>query len=271
MRHKKASPLKFTHNCMKSSDLCMVVADLSSRKISHGYLQPEILLHLITHRDIPTILILNKIDQLSNPNQVLNTISHLTSGYLNGKHAIESRNKLIPIKLNAVESTVIEAEGSWKKIDSLHEVDLAKKENYVLNQLRSIRAWPYFKDVFVISAKHKQNVDRLKKYLLDAAKPGDWKHEEDVITTASSEEILKNIMRSSLLDNLHQEVPYETQVLVSDIHETEEEISIIYWLTFKNPKHERFLRKSKRLLCFSAARRLQYIFDKEVSVEILIS
>jgi len=267
------SPAHLPADCMQSSDLCMVVVDCSSRRTSLGHLQPEILLHLITNRNVPAVLVLNKSDQLSRPEDSFDIIKGLTKGCLDGKDAVVTRKRksLKKIDLPNFEAEVIEAEGSWKEIKSLEDVNFAKKEKSILNQLRSVRGWPYFKEVFFVSAKKQSNVDLLKSYLLEKSTPGRWKHDCDVITTAESDDIMVDAMRAALLNNIQHEVPYQTQVALADFREGGDEILVSFHLKCRKQKHLDYLQRSRDLLSFACQRRVQSLFNKQVTIDLVIT
>lgn len=269
----KFSPAKLPADCMQSSDLCMVVVDCSSRRTSLGHLQPEILLHLITNRSVPAVLVLNKSDQLSQPDDSFDIIHGLTQGCLDGKETMVPKKlkKLKKINLPKFEANVIEAEGSWKDNKSLEKIDFAKKEKTILNQLRYIKGWPFFKEVFFVSAKKRSNVNLLKSFLIDSATPGQWKHDSEVITTAESEDILVDAMRAALLNNMTHEVPYETEVTLADFRETTDEIVVSFHLKCRKQRHLSYLQGNRKLLSFASQRRIQSLFNKQVNVDLIIT
>jgi len=258
-------------DCFSSADLCLVVADLSSRRVSSGFLQPEILLHLLNNKDTPAVLVLNKLDQITRPEQIFQIINNVTAGCVAGKSGIQTFNNALlePISLPPVKEDVIEAEGAMKPYEELN-IEAAFKERRSIKELRNVRGWPNFQEVFVVSAKRRENVSLLKNYILGKARPGAWKHGEEVITDCDSDDVLCDTMRAVLLNNLKNEVPYVTTVGLSDVRETDDEIMVVYTLTCKRPRHVAMVTREREVLCFGAKRRLEHIFSKHVAVEIAI-
>ncbi|NXW47856.1 ERAL1 GTPase, partial [Nyctiprogne leucopyga] len=74
--------------------------------------------------------------------------------------------------------------------------------------LRNMKGWPCFQEIFMLAALHGEEVDTLKQYLLMQAKPGPWEFHSGVLTSQSPQEICDNIIREKILEYLPLEVPY---------------------------------------------------------------
>ena len=258
---------------MSKADLALVVVDLSDRRTSKGFLQPEILYHLIKHQDVPTVLVLNKVDRLSDRTAVLPLIRELTAGVLNSipLQSEKTHDELEAISLPKIESNVLHALDTFKIYDDASDISLANKtEAKILKQLRQFRGWPHFKEVFVISALRKRRTDILKTYLKSKALSEPWKYHADMITDASPYDLVKDMMRSTLLENLKEEVPYLTDIVISDWEETDKVINVFIDLVCHKAKHVQFVERVANILSFGARKRLRDVFPINIEVHISV-
>jgi hypothetical protein len=69
--------------------------------------------------------------------------------------------------------------------------------------------WPYFNQVFMISAMKNEGVDDLKRYLLSRAKPGPWTFVRSLVTDQLPHEVGLLTVRAKMLEYLSGEIPYE--------------------------------------------------------------
>uniref|UniRef100_A0A670KDH2 GTPase Era, mitochondrial n=1 Tax=Podarcis muralis TaxID=64176 RepID=A0A670KDH2_PODMU len=168
---------------LKNADLVLVLVDVSDH-YTRNCLHPEVLKCLARFPDLPSILVLNKVDLLKKKFLLLYLVTELTEGVVNGK------------KLK-VKSRV--------KPDSLTELT---QENRKHVREKAKKGWPGFKEIFMLAATDREEVETLKRYLLKQARPGPWEFHSEVLTTQSPQEVCDNIIREKLLEYLPEEVPY---------------------------------------------------------------
>lgn len=72
--------------------------------------------------------------------------------------------------------------------------------------------WPYFNQVFMISAKNNEGIDELKRYLFSRARPGEWIFSRSLVTDQMPQDIAEMCVREKLLENYDNEVPYEVGI-----------------------------------------------------------
>lgn len=255
--------------CLEKSDLAMVVVDLSEKRTSNGFLAPEILMHLMKCEQIPTILVLNKVDRLTEKSNVLPLISQLTGGVVDGVPVTSQANSLQmqPIKLPEIKSNVLHALDAVKVFDSPDDITLANRtESKILKHLRQCRGWPNFKEVFVISALKRRQTNELKAYLISKARSEPWKYHSHVESELSPYDAVKNEVRSAMLDNLAEEVPYVTEIHITNWVESDDEIEIFIDLVCPKLSHLRFLTRASSLISFSSKKRLKRIFPIDVEL-----
>lgn len=222
------------------ADLVLVLVDVSDHW-TRNQLSYDVLKCLAQNPELPAALILNKVDLLKNKGLLLSLTVELTEGFVNGKKlkvkpklkkssdcpqkilqapaadAAEmlkhgnkpGDNESSSLKLSRVidnkVSNVLPASGAA-------ECDLklnAASQDVALSQrLKSMKGWPYFREVFMLSAINGEEVETLKNYLAEQAKPGLWVFHRDVLTDQMPHDICENIIREKLLEYLPQEVPY---------------------------------------------------------------
>lgn len=176
---------------MESADLVVVLVDVSD-KWTRNQLNPQLLRCLTKFSQVPSILVMNKVDCLKQKSVLLELTAALTEGVVNGKK-LKMRQAFYShpgthCPSPAVKDPNTQSVGSPQRI-----------------------GWPHFQEIFMLSALSQEDVQTLKKYLLAQAQPGPWEYHSEVITNQTPEEICANIIREKLLEYLPQEVPYNVQ------------------------------------------------------------
>uniref|UniRef100_A0A8B9QZR8 GTPase Era, mitochondrial n=1 Tax=Anas platyrhynchos TaxID=8839 RepID=A0A8B9QZR8_ANAPL len=159
----------------------LVLVDVSDHW-TRNCLSQEVLKCLSEFPHVPSVLVLNKVDLLKKKYILLELVTELTEGIVNGKN---SSAKTCGI--------VTEAQGPKP-----HEC----------RDLKNRKGWPRFQEIFMLAALTGEEVDTLKRYLLMQAKPGPWEFHSGVLTSQSPQEICDNIIREKILEYLPLEVPY---------------------------------------------------------------
>ncbi|XP_028615127.1 GTPase Era, mitochondrial isoform X2 [Grammomys surdaster] len=189
--HLERSLLEDPWKSMESADLVVVLVDVSD-KWTRNRLSPQVLQCLTKFSQVPSILVLNKVDCLKQKSVLLELTAALTEGVVNGK-------KLnIKQALRSRPSTHCPAPET--KDSNTHPVRNPQRIG-----------WPYFQEIFMLSAVNKKDVNTLKQYLLTQAQPGPWEFHSGVLTSQTPEEICANKIREKLLEYLPEEVPYSVQ------------------------------------------------------------
>lgn len=94
----------------------------------------------------------------------------------------------------------------------LNKVDLVKKAKLLEITKQITDYYPDFKEIFMISAKTGEGVNKLREYLLEQAKDGEWIFKDDEITDAPIKFLASEITREKLFLKLNQEIPYSIDV-----------------------------------------------------------
>uniref|UniRef100_A0A8D0GIY4 GTPase Era, mitochondrial n=1 Tax=Sphenodon punctatus TaxID=8508 RepID=A0A8D0GIY4_SPHPU len=159
---------------MKRADLVVVLVDVSE-SFTRNRLHSQVLKCLSQFSQIPSILVLNKVDLLKGKTLLLDLVVKLTEGMVNGKKLEVRSNTIRPPGSEAPDSRI---------------------------------GWAHFREIFMLAAVNEEEVEMLKTYLLMQAKPGPWEFHSEVLTNQSPQEICNNIIREKLLEYLPLEVPY---------------------------------------------------------------
>uniref|UniRef100_A0A4X1TUP5 GTPase Era, mitochondrial n=1 Tax=Sus scrofa TaxID=9823 RepID=A0A4X1TUP5_PIG len=189
--HLEPSLLEDPWKSMESADLVVVLVDVSDQW-TRNQLSPQVLQCLTQFSQVPSILVMNKVDRLKQKSVLLELTAALTEGVVNGK------------KL-----TVRQALRSQR--DARRPGPAAKGPDTESVGDPQRTGWPHFQEIFMLSALSQEDVKILKQYLLAQARPGPWEFHSGVLTSQTPQEICANIVREKLLEYLPQEVPYGVQ------------------------------------------------------------
>ncbi|KAH8298416.1 hypothetical protein KR044_002440 [Drosophila immigrans] len=168
-------------HAIQHSDIVAVMQD-ASNSWTRRELHPTVLDTLKAYANLPSFLILNKIDALKSKRVLLDLIKTLTNDTLQGRRTGK--------KSKQGESQAVETAGDC--------TPLSQRET----------SWSHFDDVFLVSALTGNGLQELQDYLISAAKPRRWQYAADVYTDASPEALIVESVRARLLDYLPQEIPY---------------------------------------------------------------
>ncbi|XP_037664896.1 GTPase Era, mitochondrial [Choloepus didactylus] len=189
--HLELSLLEDPWKSMESADLVVVLVDVSD-KWTRKQLSPQVIQCLTQFSQVPSILVMNKVDCLKQKSVLLELTAALTEGVVNGK------------KLTMRQA--------FRSHPSTHCTSPVPKgpDTQSMEGCQRI-GWPHFQEIFMLSALSQEDVKTLKQYLLSQARPGPWEFHSEVLTSQTPEEICTNIIREKLLEYLPQEVPYNVQ------------------------------------------------------------
>ncbi|XP_055983215.1 GTPase Era, mitochondrial [Sorex fumeus] len=189
--HLEPSLLEDPWKSMESADLVVVLVDVSD-KWTRNQLSPQLLQCLTQFAQVPSILVMNKVDCLKQKSVLLELTAALTDGVVNGKK--------------------LQMRQAFRSHSGTHRpspVTNSPAPESVGGTQRT--GWPHFREIFMLSALSQEDVKTLKQYLLSQARPGPWEFHSGVLTSQTPQEICANIIREKLLEHLPQEVPYSVQ------------------------------------------------------------
>lgn len=172
---------------LESADLIAVVHDVSN-SYTRNVLHPTVLETLIRHQTIPSILILNKIDMIRAKRILLDLVQILTEGTLTC-----NERRYLP----------------WK---GREEEFLAYMKRPVKYKNAKSAGWPYFSQVFMVSALTGDGIKRVAGYFSDQSTEKPWEYEDYRFTDQRPEDLIVDNVRATLMDWLPNEIPYELKV-----------------------------------------------------------
>ncbi|NXV00744.1 ERAL1 GTPase, partial [Cettia cetti] len=247
-------------NSMKHADLVLVLVDVSDHWTRNS-LSKDVLKCLSQFPHIPSVLVLNKVDMLKKKFLLLEIATDLTEGIVNGKklevksslkrdsrssvkpslHITRAESKVPGSPLGQEKNQAQEGSGLDKSSDAgTGEAQVPK--HHEPEDLKDVKGWPHFQEIFMLAALHGEEVDTLKRYLLMQAKPGPWEFHSDVLTNQSPQEICNNIIREKVLEYLPLEVPYGVTQVMEMWEEGEcGELLIMQSLLVPRESHKRML------------------------------
>lgn len=261
-------------NAVKEADLLVIMVDVSDRWACNR-LDFEVLKCLAQHPDIPSVLVLNKVDLVEAKDRLLDITAELTCGVVNGRR-MRVRPVIKPpwaVKRPERNSELSLDEDNTGPEGSAEPNSVLSKEQ--LKALRSQQGWPHFKDVFMLSSVDREDVDTLKSYFMVAAKPGSWQYHSEVLTDQSPEEVCTNIIREKLLEYLPQEVPYSMTQSIELWQDGENcELHISVKLNVKKDSHMRMVigtaGQMVARIAQEAGEDLSQVFLREVKLKLSV-
>lgn len=230
-RHKlEVSLVVDPKNSAAAADLIGVVVDASNQWANKA-ISPGILQLLDNLRDKPSILILNKVD------------------------ALKSKSALLQI------CKVLTEQKTWKEQKDLHgEGKDLDNDDLILgreppkiepssipkffpdSEMMKKRGWPYFSQVFMISALLNDGVDHLREFMFSMAKPAPWMYHSSSITDQHPHQLVKQIIKEKLLDALPKEIPYGLSVYITSwVLDTCGTLRITASISCPNSRHRSFV------------------------------
>ncbi|CAH0728818.1 unnamed protein product, partial [Brenthis ino] len=183
--------------CQKSlrcADVVGVVHDVSNKWTRDG-LHRDVVNMLEIVKDIPSFLILNKVDMLKSKKQLLAIISNLTNGMIAGS-PIPSPTKSKKTQENG---------------------------------------YNHFSDVFLVSALNGDGVSDIKEYLINNAKIRHFHYDPSEWSDQAPELLIEEAVRAKFMDFLHQEIPYNLSTKLEYYDDITEQDKILCFVSVECP------------------------------------
>ncbi|KAH8340130.1 hypothetical protein KR067_010342 [Drosophila pandora] len=215
-------------HAIQHADVIAVIHD-ASNGWTRNELHPTVLDTLKSYANLPSFLVLNKIDALKSKRVLLDLIKTLTNNTLTGKRSGKDAERNPP-------ATIAE------------ETRLNKRDT----------TWSHFSDVFLVSAITGSGLNELQDYLVGQARPRKWKFPSDVYTDSNPEALIVESVRARLLDYLPQEIPYN---LKCELEYYNVEKNVIY----TSVQVECPTARIERLICGESNGKLRQITERVTS------
>lgn len=176
--------LRECNSSIENADLIAVLHDVSN-SYTRNVLHPTVLETLVTHKTVPSILIMNKIDMVRSKRILLDLVRVLTEGTL-----ICKQRQYLP----------------WRGREESFLADMKRPVKY---KNTKSAGWPYFSDVFMVSALSGDGIKRVANYIAEQSSEKPWEFPDYQFTDQRAEDLIINNVRAALLDFLPQEIPYQ--------------------------------------------------------------
>uniref|UniRef100_A0A8C7LRI5 Era-like 12S mitochondrial rRNA chaperone 1 n=1 Tax=Oncorhynchus mykiss TaxID=8022 RepID=A0A8C7LRI5_ONCMY len=186
-RHQlEKSLLEDPWNIVKEADRVVIMVDVSD-KWACNKLDFEVLKCLTQYPDVPAVLVLNKVDSLKSKSRLLEITADLTCGVVNVRK-LQVRSVIKPPWAERRTDRETRTPGSGDEGEpggdvAPHEGSEAQSwlSKEQLRALKTQQGRAHFKDVFMLSAVDREDVETLKRYLVVGSKPGSWQYHSDSI------------------------------------------------------------------------------------------
>lgn len=155
----------------------------------------------------------------------------------------------------------------------LNKIDLLPKAK-LLPLIEELNGLNIFTDTFMISAKTGEQVDALKRFLLEKAPKGVWMFPEDQLTDLPNRLFAAEVTREKLFLMLQKELPYTLSVETTSFKENETSIRIEQTIYVEREglkpivlgKNGQMIKK----IGASARGELKHLFEKEVHLFLFV-
>lgn len=205
--------LRETNNSIENSDLIAVIHDVAN-SYTRNVLHPTVLETLITHKTVPSILIMNKVDMIRAKRILLNLVDILTEGTLMCK-----QYRYMP----------------WRGRGDQFLIDMKRPVKYKNDKSAG---WPYFSEVFMVSALNGDGINRVASYIAGQSIERPWEFPDYQFTDQRAEDLILNNVRAVMLDFLPQEIPYELNCEMELFEVKNKRIIAYVNIHAKNPRIE---------------------------------
>jgi GTP-binding protein Era len=154
------------------------------------------------------------------------------------------------------------------KVDTISNDDLLHKiEEYNAFSDR-------YKELIPVSIKKRHYVDYMLKAIASYIPDSPFYYDEETITTETLREIMKELIREALFDKLSEELPYESDVIVTDVKE-EKSITKVYAkvIVDKNSQKGMVIGKNGatiKRIGISAREKIEKIIDNKCYLEVSV-
>lgn len=176
--------LRACNSSVENADLIAVLHDVSN-SYTRNVLHTTVLETLVTHKTVPSILIMNKIDMVRSKRILLDLVKVLTEGTL-----VCKERRYLP----------------WRGREEAFLADMKRPIKY---KNTKSAGWPYFSEIFMVSALSGDGVPRVANYIAEQSAEKPWEFPDYQFTDQRAEDLIINNVRAALLDFLPQEIPYQ--------------------------------------------------------------
>uniref|UniRef100_A0A8D8S1Z2 GTPase Era, mitochondrial n=1 Tax=Cacopsylla melanoneura TaxID=428564 RepID=A0A8D8S1Z2_9HEMI len=227
------------------ADSILVIHDASNNYTRYT-LDEKIMTILNSFPDKDTVLVINKVDAIKKKRFLLDMARLLTNDTLRKINNEVQNVKYKPETKMALEERISQAKG-----------------------------YSNFSDIFMVSALEGTGISDLRNYLLSQAKPSGWLFSEEMFTDQDPVVIIEDTVRSRMLNDLPQEVPYRANVAVEYLDFEREEPLCVCLIECPSHRVERVVTGSGgsriRRIASSAEEELRMTFKIPLKLKLVVT
>ncbi|KAM3729006.1 GTPase Era [Dirofilaria immitis] len=272
-------------HAIEQADHILVVHDAT---ICTDYILHRVLHMLHRYRQIPSSLVLNKIDQVKQRSDLLALTRVLCNGVVNGRPIIVKRhsggqlarlcgkaNKTShEMPLHAAEEK--EQDENWQeKYKELLQRPTHKCSWGETKQLfANIKGWSSFQDVFFVSALTGEGIDTLRDRLHELGLQKEHIFKQEILTTKKPVVICQDAIRAEFLDRIPAYIAYALKINVTEWNMDGEVLQIVAEVECKKDRIARIVVGEHGLTITAVAKKinesLQNLLAQQLFVRILV-
>ncbi|KAL3989699.1 50S ribosome-binding GTPase family protein [Acanthocheilonema viteae] len=272
-------------HAVEQADHILVVHDAT---IPTDYILHRVLHMLHRYRQIPSSLILNKIDQVKQRSDLLALTRILCNGVVGGKSVIvkrhsggqlarlcgKMRKESREIPLHSAEEK--EQDEQWQeKYKELLQRPTHKCSWGETKQLfANIKGWSNFQDVFFVSALTGEGIDVLRDHLHQLGLQKEHLFKQEILTTKKPVIICQDAIRAEFLNRIPSYIAYALKITVTEWDMEGEVLQIVAEVECKKDRIARIVIGEHGLTITAVAKEvnesLQNLLAQQLFVRILV-
>uniref|UniRef100_A0A1B6EQ39 GTPase Era, mitochondrial n=1 Tax=Cuerna arida TaxID=1464854 RepID=A0A1B6EQ39_9HEMI len=225
---------------ISEANVVAVIHDVGNH-FTRGRLDPKVLrlLHLYPYKH--SVLVLNKVDMVKKKRYLLELSDRLTCKRLTSPGDAQKENR----------------------------TNLSEEE--VMREMKKQSGWSNFCQVFMVSALEGSGVGDVMEYFLQYAKPGQWMYPETVYTDQKPERVICEAVKSRLLENLPNEIPYNCDTQIEMYNELRDEtIMAVVLITCPSTRIEKLVMRKIRTIAQESEAELRNTFMTQVVLKLVL-
>lgn len=272
-------------HAVEQADHILVVHDAT---ICTDYILHRVLHMLHRYRQIPSSLVLNKIDQVKQRADLLALTRVLCNGVVDGKPIVVKRHsggqlaKLCgkirkshgSLPLHDVEEK-LQSEEWQEKYKELIKKPVSKCSwSETKHLFANIKGWSYFQSVFFVSALTGEGIETLRNYLHELGLKKEHIFKEQFLTTKKPILICQDAIRAQFLDRIPAYIAYALKINVTEWQMEGEVLQIVVEIDCKKDREARIVLGEHGLTITAVAKEvnesMQNLLAQQLFVRILV-
>uniref|UniRef100_A0A915PRL8 G domain-containing protein n=1 Tax=Setaria digitata TaxID=48799 RepID=A0A915PRL8_9BILA len=285
VRRPDSRILSDPEHAIEQADHILVVHDAT---ISTDYILHRVLHMLHRYRQIPSSLILNKIDQVTQRSDLLALTRVLCNGVVDGKPITVKRQsggqlaklcskilKTSPtMPLHSIEERAQDEQWQEKYKVLLQKPTHKCSWNETKQLFANIKGWSNFQAVFFVSALTGEGINTVRDFLLRLALRREHIFKQEILTTKKPVMICQDAIRAEFLNRIPSYIAYDLKVNVTEWVMEGEVLQIVAEIECKKDRIARIVVGEHGLTVAAVAKEvnesLQNLLAQQLFLRILV-